>query len=126
MYVSSTNTGDVVAAYRLRKRRYQRTTCIVSHCTFDGWLWFNTHRQRGHLETARFSHRPHRESNPIKPGLHYQRNHRKSAIHNIYDGRGNLDDGSVDSVATYNHGSCGVLAVMCNVSTVMFFAKVEC
>ena len=33
------------------------------------------------------------------PGLHLQRNRRKSAIQKIYDGRGNFNDGCVASGA---------------------------
>ena len=35
----------------------------------------------------------------IMPGLHLQRNRRKSAIQKIYDGRGNFNDGCVASGA---------------------------
>ena len=35
----------------------------------------------------------------VKPGLHYQRNRRKSVIQKIYDGCGNLNDWSVASGA---------------------------
>ena len=35
----------------------------------------------------------------VMPGLHLQRNRRKSAIQKIYDGRGNFKDGCVASGA---------------------------
>ena len=35
----------------------------------------------------------------LKAWLHYQLDRRKSAIQKIYDGLGNFNDGSVDSVA---------------------------
>ena len=35
----------------------------------------------------------------LMPGLHLQRNRRKSAIQEIYDGRGNFNDGCVASGA---------------------------
>ena len=35
----------------------------------------------------------------LMPGLHLQRNRRKSAIQKIYDGRGNFNDGCVASGA---------------------------
>ena len=35
----------------------------------------------------------------VMPGLHLQRNRRKSAIQKIYDGRGNFNDGCVASGA---------------------------
>ena len=35
----------------------------------------------------------------IMPGLHLQRNRRKSAIQKVYDGRGNFNDGCVGSGA---------------------------
>ena len=37
----------------------------------------------------------------IMPGLHLQRNRRKSAIQKIYDGRGNFNDGCVASRARH-------------------------
>ena len=39
------------------------------------------------------------QSNIVMPGLHLQRNRRKSAIQKIYDGRGNFNDGCVASGA---------------------------
>ena len=47
-------------------------------------------------------HYPHRRKSrapPLLPGLHLQRNRRKSTIQKIYDGRGNFNDGCVASGA---------------------------